>query len=116
MVLDFRLAHQKGYINLHNKTEQTICFTNPLDDYLDGGDAVDGTDDGGMDDIDMETLSSKNVVINSQNFVYFLVFVISFSITLFIMTYFGIPYCKRRSMGYVNISYVEVPPPISVNI
>lgn len=114
----FRLAHQKGYINLHNKTEQTICFTNPLDDYLDGGDAVDGTDDGGMDDIDMETLSlsSKNVLINSQNFVYFLVFVISFSITLFIMTYFGIPYCKRRSMGYVNISYVEVPPPISVNI
>jgi hypothetical protein len=50
----FRLASQKGFIDLHNKSLLSdICLYPPLDDYLVGGNGVNGTDDGGQDDITM---------------------------------------------------------------
>ena len=48
----FRLAAKHGYIDLSNNTEILhACDYDPPQDYLVGGDAINGTDDGGMDDL-----------------------------------------------------------------
>ena len=48
----FRLAAEHGYIDLSNNEEILhACDYDPPDDYLTGGDGVNGTDDGGMDDL-----------------------------------------------------------------
>ena len=48
----FRLAAKHGYIDLSNNTEILhACDYDPPQDYLIGGDAINGTDDGGMDDL-----------------------------------------------------------------
>jgi hypothetical protein len=51
----FRLASKMGLIDLHNETVLSdICLRPPPDDYITGGNAINGTDDGGMDDISIE--------------------------------------------------------------
>ena len=48
----FRLAVEHGYIDLTNNTEILhACDYDAPQNYLTGGDAVNGTDDGGMDDL-----------------------------------------------------------------
>jgi hypothetical protein len=111
----FRLAHTKGYINLHNATDHTICFTNSLDNYLERGDSVNGTDDGEMDDVSIEFVNTSDSSETTLNF--YLMFTLCcmlFSLAFYYSFHFMIHF-RRTNRGYESIASAEVPP-ITINI